>query len=73
MFLCQAVTKVPEVTDGSCLSQQPIRDRVRAQGADPNRSRPPAAVSQPAATLAGVHGEYTKYTQSTGGFTVALK
>ncbi|XP_053197615.1 AMSH-like protease [Scomber japonicus] len=47
--------KVPEVTDGSCLSQQPIRDRVRSQGADPNRNRPPPPVSQSAATLAGVH------------------
>ncbi|XP_037611886.1 AMSH-like protease isoform X5 [Sebastes umbrosus] len=48
-------TKVPEVTDGSCLSQQPIRDSVRSQGADPNRNRPAAPVSQSAATLAGVH------------------
>lgn len=48
-------TKVPEVTDGSCLSQQPIRDRVQSQGVDPNRNRPPAPISQPAATLAGVH------------------
>uniref|UniRef100_A0A4W6G4C6 STAM binding protein like 1 n=1 Tax=Lates calcarifer TaxID=8187 RepID=A0A4W6G4C6_LATCA len=44
-----------EVTDGSCLSQQPIRDSLRSQGADPNRNRLPAPVSQPAATLAGVH------------------
>ncbi|CAK6983165.1 AMSH-like protease [Scomber scombrus] len=51
----KAEIKVPEVTDGSCLSQQPIRDRVRSQGADPNRKRPPPPVSQPAATLAGVH------------------
>lgn len=50
-------TKVPEVTDGSCLSQQPIKNSVRSQGADPNRNRPPAPVSQPAATLAGVHSE----------------
>uniref|UniRef100_A0A3Q1IUP4 MPN domain-containing protein n=1 Tax=Anabas testudineus TaxID=64144 RepID=A0A3Q1IUP4_ANATE len=57
----RAVTKVPEVTDGSCLSQQPIRDRVRPQGADPNRTRPPAPMSRPA----GVHGEYTKYTKYT--------
>ncbi|XP_026207817.1 AMSH-like protease [Anabas testudineus] len=57
----KAVTKVPEVTDGSCLSQQPIRDRVRPQGADPNRTRPPAPMSRPA----GVHGEYTKYTKYT--------
>ncbi|XP_070847519.1 AMSH-like protease isoform X2 [Chaetodon trifascialis] len=47
-------TKVPEVTDGSCLSQQRIRDGVRSQGADPNRNRQPTPVSQPAATLAGV-------------------
>ncbi|KAM9837170.1 AMSH-like protease isoform 2-T2 [Aulostomus maculatus] len=46
--------KVPEVTDGSCLSQQPIRDGVRSQGADPDRSRPPPPISQPAATLASV-------------------
>uniref|UniRef100_A0A3Q3LZY6 STAM binding protein-like 1 n=1 Tax=Mastacembelus armatus TaxID=205130 RepID=A0A3Q3LZY6_9TELE len=53
----QAGPKVsmPEVTDGSCLSQQPIRDRVQSQGADPNRNRPSAPISQPAATLAGVH------------------
>ncbi|KAM9336028.1 AMSH-like protease isoform 2-T2 [Symphorus nematophorus] len=49
-------TKVPEVTDGSCLSQQPIRDGVRSQGSDPNWNRAPPPVSQPAAaTLAGVH------------------
>uniref|UniRef100_UPI0037E90D9F AMSH-like protease n=1 Tax=Semicossyphus pulcher TaxID=241346 RepID=UPI0037E90D9F len=51
----KAETKVPEVTDGSCLSQQPIRNNVRSQGADPNKNRPPAPVSQSAATLAGVH------------------
>uniref|UniRef100_A0A8D0D700 STAM binding protein like 1 n=1 Tax=Sander lucioperca TaxID=283035 RepID=A0A8D0D700_SANLU len=51
--------KVPEVMDGSCVSKQPIRDRVRPQGADPNRNRQPAPVSQPAATLAGVHSENT--------------
>ncbi|XP_068585273.1 AMSH-like protease isoform X3 [Cebidichthys violaceus] len=48
-------TKVPEVTDGSCLSRQPIRACVRSQGADLNRNRPPVPISQPAATLAGVH------------------
>ncbi|XP_034413933.1 AMSH-like protease isoform X2 [Cyclopterus lumpus] len=47
--------KVSEVTDGSCLPQQPIRDGVRPQEADLNRNRPPAPISQPAATLAGVH------------------
>ncbi|KAM7381021.1 hypothetical protein PAMA_012046 [Pampus argenteus] len=49
--------KVPEVTDGSCLSQQQIRDRVRSQAADPNRNRPPPPISQPATTLAGVHAQ----------------
>ncbi|TDG97636.1 hypothetical protein EPR50_G00209900 [Perca flavescens] len=47
--------KVPEVMDGSGVSKQPIRERVRPQGADSNRNRQPAPVSQPAATLAGVH------------------
>ncbi|XP_027132897.1 AMSH-like protease isoform X2 [Larimichthys crocea] len=46
-------TKVPEVMDSSCL--QPIRDSIRSQGADPNRNRPPAPISQSGATLAGVH------------------
>ncbi|XP_029953869.1 AMSH-like protease isoform X2 [Salarias fasciatus] len=55
--LKQAETKVPEVTDGSCLSQQPIRDSDRSQRADQNRNRPPAPISQPAATLAGVHSQ----------------
>ncbi|XP_041830192.1 AMSH-like protease isoform X2 [Melanotaenia boesemani] len=50
-------TKVPEVTDGSCLSQQSIRNSVRPQGAEPNRSRPPTSISQAAATLAGVHSQ----------------
>ncbi|XP_039870030.1 AMSH-like protease isoform X3 [Simochromis diagramma] len=50
-------TKVPEVTDGSRLSQQPIKNSIRSLGADPNRNRPPAPVSQPAATLAGVQSE----------------
>uniref|UniRef100_A0A3Q3G2Y8 STAM binding protein-like 1 n=1 Tax=Labrus bergylta TaxID=56723 RepID=A0A3Q3G2Y8_9LABR len=51
----EADNKVPEVTDGSCLSKKPIRNNVRTQGADPNRNRPQAPISQPAATLAGVH------------------
>lgn len=59
MFLLQVGTKVPEVMDGSCLSQQPIRDTVRSQGGDPTRIKPPTPVSQPAATLAGVHSEHT--------------
>ncbi|KAM4623848.1 AMSH-like protease isoform 1-T2 [Polymixia lowei] len=46
--------KVPEVTDGSCLSQQPIRNNLRSQGADPNKNRMPPPVNRPAATLAGV-------------------
>ncbi|XP_013878763.1 AMSH-like protease [Austrofundulus limnaeus] len=48
-------TKVPEVIDGSCLSQQSIRGGMQRQGADLNRNRPPAAFSQSAASLAGVH------------------
>lgn len=59
MFVLQVQTKVPEVTDGSRLSQQPIKNSIRFQGADPNRNRPPAPVSQPAATLAGVQSQYT--------------
>lgn len=51
----KANTKVPEVTDGSCLSKQPVKNNIRSQGADPNRNRPSAPISQPAATLAGVH------------------
>lgn len=50
---------MPEVTDGSCLSQQPIKNSVRSQGVDPNRNAPPAPVRQPAATLAGVQSQYT--------------
>lgn len=59
-FLLQMETKVPEVTDGSCLSQQPIRGAVRPQWADRNRNRnwPPTPISQSAASLAGVHSEY---------------
>ncbi|XP_019966018.1 AMSH-like protease isoform X2 [Paralichthys olivaceus] len=49
-------TKVPEVTDGSCLSRPPIRDGVRSQGVDPNRNRA-APISQRTATLAGVHSQ----------------
>ncbi|XP_067343784.1 AMSH-like protease isoform X2 [Channa argus] len=48
-------TKVPEVTDGSCLSQQPIRDRVQPPGLETTRNRASAPLSQSAATLAGVH------------------
>ncbi|XP_035001651.1 AMSH-like protease [Hippoglossus stenolepis] len=49
----KAETKVPEVTDSTRLSRQPISDAVRSQGVDPNRNRP-APISEPAATLAGV-------------------
>ncbi|KAM9425563.1 AMSH-like protease isoform 2-T2 [Pholidichthys leucotaenia] len=49
--------KVPEVTDGSCLSHQPVRNSVRSQGAEPNRNRPPPPISQSAATLAGVQSQ----------------
>ncbi|XP_056433414.1 AMSH-like protease [Gadus chalcogrammus] len=45
--------KVPEVTDGSCLSRQPIKNNVRAQGADPNRNKSAVHVSRPAASLTG--------------------
>ena len=51
--------QVPEVTDGSCLSQQPIRRGVRAPEAVTSRDKPPVPVVQPAAALAGVHGEYS--------------
>ncbi|KAM6897185.1 AMSH-like protease [Xenentodon cancila] len=50
-------TKVFEVTDGSCLSRQPIRDDVQPRGPDPNRNRLLPAVGQPAATLTGLHSQ----------------
>lgn len=50
-------TKVPEVTDGCCLSQQPIRDSDKSYWADQNRNRPSGPINQPAATLAGVHSQ----------------
>ncbi|MEQ2206693.1 hypothetical protein XENOCAPTIV_001784, partial [Xenoophorus captivus] len=53
-------TKVPEVTDGCCLSKQPIKSGVRFQGVDPNRNRPSVTSNQPVAGLAGVHSEYTQ-------------
>ncbi|XP_056325966.1 AMSH-like protease [Danio aesculapii] len=46
----EAGPKVPEQTDGSCLSQTP-RNHVRL---DPNRTKPAAPVPKPAATLAAV-------------------
>lgn len=50
----EAVPKVPEQTDGSCLSQTP-RNHVRL---DPNRNKPAAPVPKPAATLAAVQSEW---------------
>nr|XP_015817975.2 AMSH-like protease isoform X1 [Nothobranchius furzeri]XP_015817976.2 AMSH-like protease isoform X1 [Nothobranchius furzeri]XP_054605387.1 AMSH-like protease isoform X1 [Nothobranchius furzeri]XP_054605388.1 AMSH-like protease isoform X1 [Nothobranchius furzeri] len=50
-------TKVPEVTDGSCLSQHPNRDVVLSQGLNQSQNRPPAAINQPAPSLAGVHSQ----------------
>ncbi|KAM6951872.1 AMSH-like protease [Aplochiton taeniatus] len=52
----EAEQKVPEVTDGSCLSRQPMRNHVRPQ-ADSNRNRPPPTASRPSVTLAGVHSQ----------------
>lgn len=49
----EAVPKVPEQTDGSCLSQTP-RNHVRL---DPNRNKPAAPIPKPAATLAAVQSE----------------
>ncbi|XP_043109641.1 AMSH-like protease isoform X1 [Puntigrus tetrazona] len=49
----EAVPKVPEQTDGSCLSQTP-RNHVRL---DPNRNKPAAPVPKPAATLAAVQNQ----------------
>ncbi|XP_056153457.1 AMSH-like protease [Lampris incognitus] len=50
----KAEHKVPEVPDGSCLSQQPIPNHVRSQGADSNKNKQPNPVNRTAATLAGV-------------------
>lgn len=56
----QAGSKVPEVTDGSCLSRQPIGDGVvRPHGAGPPGNNAPAAVGQLEASLAVVHSEHT--------------
>ncbi|XP_034049887.1 AMSH-like protease isoform X2 [Thalassophryne amazonica] len=49
--------KVSEVTDGCCLSAQPIRTSIQSPGEDPNRNKPHSSLSQSAATLAGVHTE----------------
>uniref|UniRef100_A0A8K9XYG2 STAM binding protein like 1 n=1 Tax=Oncorhynchus mykiss TaxID=8022 RepID=A0A8K9XYG2_ONCMY len=47
----EAVAKVPEQTDGSCLSHS-SKNHVRL---DPNRNQPFLPSSKPAATLAGIH------------------
>lgn len=49
----EAVAKVPEQTDGSCLSHS-SKNHVRL---DPNRNKQLLPSSKPAATLAGVHSE----------------
>uniref|UniRef100_A0A8C1S1U5 STAM binding protein-like 1 n=1 Tax=Cyprinus carpio TaxID=7962 RepID=A0A8C1S1U5_CYPCA len=49
----EAVPKVPEQTDGSCLSQTP-RNHVRL---DPNRNKPAPPVPKPAATLAAIQNQ----------------
>ncbi|XP_073722897.1 AMSH-like protease isoform X1 [Misgurnus anguillicaudatus] len=49
----EAVPKVPEQTDGSCLSQTQ-RNHVRL---DPNRNKPAVPVPKPAATLAAVQNQ----------------
>ncbi|XP_048027399.1 AMSH-like protease isoform X1 [Megalobrama amblycephala] len=49
----EAVPKVPEQTDGSCLSQTP-RNHVRL---DPNRNKPATPIPKPAATLAAVQNQ----------------
>lgn len=55
----QVGTKVPEVTDGSCLSRQPIADGQQPQRAGPpGNTAAPATVGQLAASLAGVHSEH---------------
>ncbi|XP_041714473.1 AMSH-like protease isoform X2 [Coregonus clupeaformis] len=49
----EAVAKVPEQTDGSCLSHS-SKNHVRL---DPNRNKQPLPSSKPAAKLAGVHNQ----------------
>ncbi|PWA14078.1 hypothetical protein CCH79_00016685, partial [Gambusia affinis] len=49
-------TKVPEVSDGCCLSKQSIKSRVYSQRVDPNRNRS-VTVTQPVAALAGIHNQ----------------
>lgn len=49
----QVALKGPDVTDGSCVSQQPIRASVQPHGAGPNRAAPVPS----AAGLAAAHSE----------------
>ncbi|XP_027882928.1 AMSH-like protease isoform X1 [Xiphophorus couchianus] len=49
-------TKVPEVSDGCCLSKQSIKSSVYSQRVDPNRNRS-VTVTQPVAALAGIHNQ----------------
>lgn len=51
----QVALKGPDVTDGSCVSQRPIRASAQPHGAGQNRTR--AASVQSAATLAAVHSQ----------------
>lgn len=57
----QVGIKVPEVTDGSCLSRQPIADGQQPQRAGPHGNKAPATVGQLAASLAGVHSEHRHF------------
>lgn len=50
----ESVPKVPEQTDGSCLSQTP-KNHVRL---DPNSNKPALPIPKPAATLAAVQSEH---------------
>ncbi|XP_055360416.1 AMSH-like protease isoform X2 [Betta splendens] len=50
-------TKAAALTDSSCLSQQPIRDRTRPTGANPDRNRLPGSVSQLSAPMASIHAQ----------------
>ncbi|KAG7492705.1 hypothetical protein MATL_G00017660 [Megalops atlanticus] len=49
----EAVPKVPEQTDGSCLTQPP-KNHVRL---DPNRNKQPTPVTKPAATLGAIQNQ----------------
>lgn len=50
----EAGPKVPEQTDGSCLSQQTAKNHVRVHP-DPSRNKPPPPTAKPAGALTGVH------------------